>query len=167
MKRFQRLSRLRDYTVDKHQPDPRGWDVIGTDQRTLGRVDDLLVDTTTMKAVYLDVELETKSFHAPRDPQLLIPVHRVERDTQHKRLLARGLDVARVEEMLDQRDLSYLEVWDRLWQRQVAADELCHALDTVAPGEQVRIPMMNDEIIVERRPLHQEDSVTTRVVEQR
>ena len=28
MTRFERLSRLGDYKIDKHQADPRGWDLV-------------------------------------------------------------------------------------------------------------------------------------------
>jgi sporulation protein YlmC with PRC-barrel domain len=61
MKRFERLSRLSDYTVDKHHADPRGWDVINSTGRSVGEVKDLIVDMSTMKATYLDVELDRSS----------------------------------------------------------------------------------------------------------
>jgi hypothetical protein len=52
MNRFERLSRLSGYTVDKNRADPRGWDIVNPDHRSIGEVKDLIVDTATMKAVY-------------------------------------------------------------------------------------------------------------------
>src|SRR5687768_1899487 len=46
---LQRLDELSDYAVEAGDLDPRGWPVISTDGRTLGTVEDLIVDTTTMK----------------------------------------------------------------------------------------------------------------------
>lgn len=53
--RYARLSELDDYRVSDHDPDPRGWSVIGRDGATIGRVEDLIVDTDAMKVRYLDI----------------------------------------------------------------------------------------------------------------
>ena len=160
MRRYERLSRLRDYKVDKNQIDPRGWDVINLDGRTVGEVRDLIVDTQTMKGVYLDVDLDWKLFQLRHDPRVLVPVERAERQGTQKRLLVPTLSHDRVQEMVNERDRAYIEVWDRLWERQLTTDDLRIALDKAKPGEQVRIPILNEEIIVERRPL----TTTTPVV---
>lgn len=52
------LKELKDYKVAKEDPDVRGWNVIGRDGRTIGEVNDLLVDTAAMRVRYLDVELD-------------------------------------------------------------------------------------------------------------
>lgn len=55
---LQRLDELSGYSVEAGDVDPRGWTVISTDGRTLGTVEDLVVDTTTMKVRYFEVALE-------------------------------------------------------------------------------------------------------------
>ncbi|HEX9944891.1 MAG TPA: PRC-barrel domain-containing protein [Thermoanaerobaculia bacterium] len=52
------LKELKDYKVASDDPDVRGWNVIGRDGRTIGEVNDLLVDTAAMRVRYLDVELD-------------------------------------------------------------------------------------------------------------
>ena len=49
------LSELPDYKVEPGDPDPRGWTVLSTDGRTLGRVEDLVIDTSAMKVRHLIV----------------------------------------------------------------------------------------------------------------
>lgn len=53
------LSRLHNYRVSEGDPDVRGWEVFGADGRTLGTVDDLLVDTEGLRVRYLDVSLDS------------------------------------------------------------------------------------------------------------
>jgi len=54
---LQRLDDLDGYKVEEGDLDPRGWTVVSTDGRTLGTVEDLIVDTTTMKVRYFEVDL--------------------------------------------------------------------------------------------------------------
>jgi uncharacterized protein (TIGR02271 family) len=56
MDRVVPMNQLSGYTVADGEPDIRGWDVVASDGRRLGRVDDLLVDTTANKVRYVDVE---------------------------------------------------------------------------------------------------------------
>lgn len=55
------LRSLHNHRVAEGDPDVRGWDVYGADGRRIGRVDDLLVDTETMKTRYLSVTLDLES----------------------------------------------------------------------------------------------------------
>jgi hypothetical protein len=171
MKRFERLSRLSGYKVDKHQIDPRGWDVVNSDGRNIGEVRDLIVDTQTMKATSLDVELDPKRFDLrDHDPHIVIPVDRADRDGRRKRIVVTGIDSTRVQELLAARELAAYDFWNAWWRRnqaapgaagawsptisqQVTAEQLRQALESVKPGEQVRIPVVNEEIVLERRPL--------------
>jgi uncharacterized protein (TIGR02271 family) len=52
---YARMSELGDYRVSDEDPDPRGWSVVGRDGATIGRVEDLIVDTAAMKVRYLDI----------------------------------------------------------------------------------------------------------------
>lgn len=51
------LSEMTEFRVSSEDPDPRGWDVVGSDGRTIGQVRDLLVDRDAMRVRYLEVEL--------------------------------------------------------------------------------------------------------------
>jgi sporulation protein YlmC with PRC-barrel domain len=53
---LRRMSELAGYTVEKGDPDPRGWTVIERAGRRVGRVADLLVDTDAMKVRQLLVD---------------------------------------------------------------------------------------------------------------
>lgn len=181
MKRFERLSRLNGYGVDSHFKDPRGWDIVNADHRSIGEVKDLIVDTSTMTAVYLDVELDSKLFDVGRDPHILIPVEHAEREGKHKHLIVAGLDSVRMQELLVGRERHYYEFWDTWWPRgstapgswsptisqQLSADDLRRALENVRPGEHIRIPIVNEEIVIERRPLSRDEQPAERAAEER
>ena len=167
MKRFERLSRLNDYKVDKHQVDPRGWDVVNAEHRTIGEVRDLIVDMDTMRGVYLDVELDGKLFDLRgRDTRVMVPLERAERHGDRKHLMVTGLDSARVQELCAERERHAYEFWDGYWRRHVSAEDLRRAIETARPGEQVRIPSVNEEIVVERRPLHGSEQLVARAADE-
>ena len=52
------LRSLHNHRITDGDPDVRGWEVYGADNRRIGRVDDLLVDTEAMKTRYLAVTLD-------------------------------------------------------------------------------------------------------------
>ncbi|HEV2130615.1 MAG TPA: PRC-barrel domain-containing protein [Longimicrobiaceae bacterium] len=69
------LSQFEDFEVAGGDPDVRGWEVIGADGRTIGRVDQLLIDTLTMKVRYLDVEVNRSLLDdGTGDRHVLIPI---------------------------------------------------------------------------------------------
>ena len=175
--RFERLSRLGKYEVEKHQVDPRGWDIVGRDGRTIGEVRDLVVDTEKMTARYLDVELDTKLFDLRGDAHVMVPVERAQRDGTHKRLVVDGLTTERVADLCMAREDHYAQFWDKWWAVDAGATrepaawtragalpdaDVRRAIEEVRPGEQVRIPVVREEIIVERRPVHADELVTAR-----
>jgi hypothetical protein len=181
LRHFEPLSRLGDYRVGPHQVDPRGWKVLSPDGRTVGEVKDLIVDTGRMRARYLDVELDTSAFDLHGgDPHVLVPVEQARRDGNHHRLIADGLAAARVAELIEARERHADTFWEQWWSgdaektrpasaihpaidlRQgiggqvggnVSQDDLRRALEDVRTGEQVRIPVVEEEIVVERRPV--------------
>ncbi len=53
------LDELSDYKVAENYSDVRGWDVRDANNRTIGKVDHLLVNKTAERVVYLDVEVDT------------------------------------------------------------------------------------------------------------
>jgi hypothetical protein len=168
LRRFEPLSRLGDYQVGPHQVDPRGWNVLSPDGRTVGEVKDLVVDTERMRAHFLDVELDTAAFDLHDDPHVLVPVARARRDGAHRRLIVDGLTAERVAALVEAREHHIDTFWERWWSGadpvrtaaidsaiglKVSEEDLRRALDDVRPGEQVRIPVVEEEFVVERRPV--------------
>ena len=55
---LRRLSDTKDFEVADGYPDIRGWEVKTPDGRTLGKVDDLIVSTSEMRVLYIDVDVD-------------------------------------------------------------------------------------------------------------
>jgi len=53
------LDELSDYKVAENYSDVRGWNVKDANNRTIGKVDRLLVNKNAERVVYLDVEVDT------------------------------------------------------------------------------------------------------------
>jgi hypothetical protein len=170
LRHFEPLSRLGDFQVEPHQADPRGWNVLSPDGRTVGEVKDLIVDTERMRGRYLDVELDTSAFELHDDPHVLVPVEQARRDGKRHSLIVDGLTPDRVAELIEARDRHFDAFWEQWWSgaadatrttgsvgravhdgHGLAQEDLRRALETVRPGEQVRIPVVEEEIIIERR----------------
>lgn len=66
-RRLYYLHELKKYRVAKGDPDVRGWEVVDSDQKRIGHIDNLLVDIHNEKVRYLDVDLDDKfqSDHPP------------------------------------------------------------------------------------------------------
>lgn len=65
------LRHLRDFEVAEDSPDVRGWPVHTSDGNRVGEVHDLLVDTSALKARYLDVEIDLDLIlGSPESPHL-------------------------------------------------------------------------------------------------
>jgi photosynthetic reaction center H subunit len=81
------LDELDDFEVADKSPDVRGWDVVASDGRRVGEVEELLVDTTAMKVRYLDVELDKEIRGSDRERHVLIPVGHARLDDDDDRVL--------------------------------------------------------------------------------
>jgi len=61
---------LQDFKIADGDPDVRGWEVFTGEDRRIGEVHDLLIDTAAMRARYLDVHLDSEltgdSDHEPQ-----------------------------------------------------------------------------------------------------
>lgn len=91
------LDELNELTVAKDDPDPRGWDVVSSDNRKVGEVRDLLVDVRAMKVRYLDVELD-KDLVGQHDRHVLFPIGTAWLDEEEDRVMVR-IDASRALEM--------------------------------------------------------------------
>lgn len=62
------LHELSDYKIASGYPDVRGWEVKDADNRTIGKVDNLLVNKNTERVVYLDIEVEESLLKENEEP---------------------------------------------------------------------------------------------------
>lgn len=62
------LNELSDFKVDSDDPDVRGWTVKDVDNRTIGKVDNLLVSKEKKRVLYLDIEVDKSIIDANHDP---------------------------------------------------------------------------------------------------
>lgn len=62
------LTELKDYKVNHKDPDIRGWEVKDLDNRTIGKVENLLVNKELGKVVYIDVEVDQSIINLKHDP---------------------------------------------------------------------------------------------------
>lgn len=85
------LRRMSDADLDvaDNEPDIRGWRVITPDDHTVGKVDDLIVDTAAMKVRFVQLDPD-KSMNMPDREDIYVPIERVDLDRDHKRVVLRG-----------------------------------------------------------------------------
>lgn len=106
------LDELSDYKVASDDCDVRGWKVKDADNRTIGKVDDLLVNKIAERVVYLDVEVDKSLLEDDRDDtnqipvadgaygfmnkdgdnHLIIPIGMVRLDEENENVVASGID---------------------------------------------------------------------------
>lgn len=105
------LDELSDYKVATDYYDVRGWDVIDAENRTVGKVANLLVNKQAERVVYLDVEVDKslievgyETFQVPSnegvhgfrnkdgDEHLIVPIGMVSLDTEQEKVLTNEID---------------------------------------------------------------------------
>ncbi|MGH8434985.1 MAG: PRC-barrel domain-containing protein [Pseudomonas sp.] len=89
------LRDLKDIEVADHEPDPRGWQVVSADGRNVGRVDDLIVDTTEMRVRYLDCDLDETALNlkgSDRERHILIPIESVSMSRADRQVAIQGVN---------------------------------------------------------------------------
>ncbi len=108
------LDELSGYKVASDYEDVRGWEVVDPENRTIGEVDNLLVNRNTERVVYLDVEIDDKlakqvgqandrpvsegthSFvNEDGENHLIIPIGSVELDEDNKKVFARDIEYSK------------------------------------------------------------------------
>jgi uncharacterized protein (TIGR02271 family) len=215
---LQRLSDSGDWDVADNEPDIRGWTVALSDGTAIGEVDDLMFDTTAMKARYIDVELDRAALALDETRHAMVPVERADIDTESKRVMLRGMDRDAVLH-LQGGDVNHARTWHesapsapasttrltraaeelRVGKRMTQAGEVRvgkhvetdHVTQNVerarervtierrpaGPGastspqfsdEEIVVPVMEEELVVEKRPVVKEELVIAkeRVTEQ-
>lgn len=105
------LDELSDYKVASDYKDVRGWEVVDSQDRTIGEVDDLLVNKNTERVVYLDVEVDdelaeqvsqanerpasegTHHFvNEDGENHVIVPIGTVDIDEDNKKVYARDIE---------------------------------------------------------------------------
>lgn len=183
------LSRMDDFKVADGDKDVRGWTVIARDGERIGKVDDLLVDATARRVRYLGVDLDRGLLSGGHSGHVLVPIESVRLDRNDKVMLdsvgrnevlslpvydvnAFSRSQAFAGERTTRRDLDT----DREARLTLSEEELAVGKRPVAAGEvgvtkhveakHVReaVPVMREEVTVERRPVTG-TSVNTRIEE--
>ncbi|HEX7243755.1 MAG TPA: DUF2382 domain-containing protein [Longimicrobiaceae bacterium] len=85
------LDQLDDFKVADGDPDVRGWEVVASDGRKIGEVDQLLVDTAAMKVRYLDVDVDEGLLAGGSDRHVLIPIGYARLDERDDRVIVDNL----------------------------------------------------------------------------
>jgi hypothetical protein len=91
MDRVVPLGQLDDFRVAEGEPDVRGWEVLASDGRKIGEVDELLVDTAAMKVRYLDVDVDDAMIAGGADRHVLIPIGYARLDEDRDRVMVDAL----------------------------------------------------------------------------
>lgn len=105
------LHELSDYKVHADYSDVRGWEVKDADDRTIGKVDNLLVNKESERVVYLDVEVDEtiieeghKTYEVPAsagiheflnkdgEDHLIIPIGMVILDEENEKVHTNKID---------------------------------------------------------------------------
>jgi PRC-barrel domain protein len=76
-----------DYMVADPDPDFRGWPVVLADGRKVGKVTDLIVDTTNMVVKYIETKVDHHVFNTDEDTYVLVPVGAGRLDDEHDRVV--------------------------------------------------------------------------------
>ena len=78
-----------DFKVADNEPDVRGWTAVSRDGRTIGEVDDLIIDTAAMKVRFLEVDPDEDVAGTGTDP-IYIPIASADVDNTNERVVVRG-----------------------------------------------------------------------------
>jgi len=170
------LSRMSDFKVAEHDQDVRGWKVVARDGDTIGKVDDLLIDTTANRVRYLGVDLDRSLLSGrSHSGHVLIPIESVRLD-RHDRVLLNSVGSSEIMTLPTYDASSFgtganlregvgnrLDT-DREERLTLSEEELAVGKRRVASGEvevgkrveteHVResVPVMREEVTIERRP---------------
>jgi sporulation protein YlmC with PRC-barrel domain len=68
------LRHLHGFRIADGEPDIRGWKVVLSDGRRVGKVDDLIVDTTDLVVKYLEVKVDHEVLGTDEDTWRLVPI---------------------------------------------------------------------------------------------
>jgi sporulation protein YlmC with PRC-barrel domain len=128
------LSDAKSFKLGSGAPNPRGWNVFGSDGERIGTVHQLLVDPAAMTVRYLDVDMLDDLFLLKDDRHVLVPLEHVDLKERGNDVWLRGLTA---------REAAHLPAYAG----GPVASWLEHAVDSrfgTAPAEDVREPVVRD-----------------------
>lgn len=165
--RYARLGGMEDYRVASADSDPRGWSVVAGDGTKIGEVKELIVDTASMSARYLDCDVdETRLDLEPVDRHVLIPTRRVRLDADDRRVVVDGIfaaDLARypvygglpLTRDAERSVHAVFGPWDERSDDRRAPDSAARPGEVVhvrQPDGDLRIRVAGDDVVIETRP---------------
>lgn len=93
--RLMPLHEMKKFRVSKDEPDIRGWEVVTSDHKKIGKVHELIVDTLAMKVRYLVVDVDGSVLSTKTSSHVLIPIAGAQLDDDDNRVYL-DIDVAKV-----------------------------------------------------------------------
>jgi sporulation protein YlmC with PRC-barrel domain len=79
------LKNLDDHVIEWNEPDIRGWEMIGADGESMGKVHDLVIKKEDKKVVYADMHLNTELTEGEND-HAMIPVGFIDIDDEKEKV---------------------------------------------------------------------------------
>jgi uncharacterized protein (TIGR02271 family) len=148
MDRVVPLNSLSGYKVAEGEPDIRGWDVLASDGRRLGRVDDLLVDTHANKVRYMDVDGDEG-----RHVTIPIGYARIERDQRQVLVDGVGEEQYSALPAYDRGPITrdYEERVGQAWNLNAAADTDFYETDAFRSKDEMRLTLNEEQLSVGKR----------------
>lgn len=146
------LADLPDHHMAADEPDVRGWDVVAPGGEPVGRVRDLLVDRTSKEVAAVVVDLTVRE--AEGRSRVVLPIERVALDERARAIVA-------ADAMVSEPTPSHLLDADDVRRPDVAAaralpDDAAPAgvsVERTGDEEIVRVPIVEERLVVERRPV--------------
>jgi len=157
-----RLSKTSDYQVAPNETDVRGWTVVGGDGKSIGKVDDLLVDPARMKVAQLDVDIKGGDHvHVPAGDVEIDRARREVRIASYAPGAYRSAVAAdRASTAREGERLTRTEEELRVGKRAVEAGEVVVGKHVETEHKQVPVNLKREEIVIERRPVNREAGAT-------
>lgn len=168
------VSRLNDFTLSSRDTDVRGCQVIANDGKNIGNVEDLLIDNSSRRVRYLVVSLDRGMFSGSgHSGQVLVPAEEARVDNNNRVLLNsfssreasslpafdfgsfQGQQGSYQENRMGSEREARLTLSEEelaVGKRQVAAGEVGVTKHVETEHVQQSVPVMREEVTVERRP---------------
>ncbi len=90
------LHELKNFRVAKGESDIRGWDVVTSDKKKIGKVHELIVDTVDLKVRYLDIDVDSKVLETKTNSHILIPIAGAQLDDDDNRVYLNEISITEI-----------------------------------------------------------------------
>ena len=156
-----RLSETSDYKVAPDETDVRGWTVVGRDGKSIGEVDDLLIDPARMKVAQFDVDIKGGDhIHVPAEDVQIDRARREVRIAGYAPGVYRAAPIADRDVTGADKRLTRTEEELRVGKRAVEAGEVVVGKHVETEHKQVPVNLKREEVVIERRPVKREAGAT-------